>query len=467
MIDPLVAQMHAWLAEHEQLLLEDCRGLLQIPSVKGEPEPMAPYGAGNRDALDYMLGLAHERGLHTRDLEGYCGYAEFGEGEPLVMILGHLDVVPVGDGWKHPPFGAEIDGDYLYARGAIDDKGPTMAAFYASLALKACLPEVGARVRTVFGCDEESGFGCIRRYNKTEEAPTLGFSPDAAWPLVHAEKGIANLVVEAPRPGGDFALLSIAGGERANVVLERCRARVQVGAAVREEVEAALADAWDRNVTFTWDDDVLEIDALGKAAHGSVPYWGDNAGIRALRFLVEIAPLSSREAYAALFRLPQLQGEGIGIAGTDEVSGALSCNLGVLKTKGDALRMTLNVRYPVTWKGAEVKRRCQAHLERIGRGYTLASMSDSPSLYFPTDHPMVEAIREVYTAETGEALEPRVIGGGTYSRAIANTVSIGTGWLGDQGAHESDERVRVEHLFKMSRIYAHVLLRLVKLAQDA
>ncbi|MEL6178804.1 MAG: Sapep family Mn(2+)-dependent dipeptidase [Myxococcota bacterium] len=468
MTDPLVARMHAWLAEHEASLVADCRGLLQIPSVKGDPEPTAPFGAANRDALDYMLGLAHEQGMRTRDIEGYCGYAEFGVGDPMVMILGHLDVVPVGDGWKHTPFGAEIDDGYLYARGAVDDKGPTMAAFYAAMALKACMPEPNVRIRAVFGCDEESGFRCISRYNKTEEAPTFGIAPDALWPMVHAEKGIANLVIEAPLPGGDFALLSIKGGERANVVLERCTARVRVGDAVRSEVEAALAEAWDRNVTFAWEEGhVLAIDALGKAAHGSTPYWGDNAAIRVLRFLVSIAPLTSREQYADLFRLPQTQGEGVGIAGADEVSGALSCNLGVVNSKEGTLAMTLNVRYPVTWKGEQIKSRCKARLEQYGRGYTLAKMSDSPSLYFPTDHPMVKAIAEVYTTETGEQLKPQVIGGGTYARAIANTVSIGTGWLGDGGAHEHDERVKVEHLHRMSRIYAHVLLRLVKLAASA
>lgn len=52
------------------------------------------------------------------------------------------------------------------------------------------------------------------------------------------------------------------------------------------------------------------------------------------------------------------------------------------------------------------------------------------------------------------------MGGGTYARAIPNTVSIGTGWEGDGKAHETDERLKVEHLFKMSRIYAHILYRL-------
>jgi succinyl-diaminopimelate desuccinylase len=87
-------------------------------------------------------------------------------------------------------------------------------------------------------------------------------------------------------------------------------------------------------------------------------------------------------------------------------------------------------------------------------------MSDSPSLYFPLDHPLVKTIREVVSEETGEDKEPGVMGGGTYARMIPNTVSIGTGWEGDGEAHETDERLKVAHLFKMSRIYAHILYRL-------
>ena len=59
--------------------------------------------------------------MRTKDLEGYIGYAEFGEGERLIMSLGHLDVVPVSEGWKHAFFGAEIDGGYIYSRYATDD----------------------------------------------------------------------------------------------------------------------------------------------------------------------------------------------------------------------------------------------------------------------------------------------------------------------------------------------------------
>jgi succinyl-diaminopimelate desuccinylase len=61
--------------------------------------------------------------------------------------------------------------------------------------------------------------------------------------------------------------------------------------------------------------------------------------------------------------------------------------------------------------------------------------------------------------------EPFTMGGGTYARAVPNMVSIGTSWPGDGKAHETDERLKIEHLYKASRIYAHMLYRLAELAK--
>ena len=464
MSDPAVGRAQAWLKEHEADLLSDYRRLLQFPSIEGSSLPGAPFGKENREALDYMLSLASSAGMRTKDVEGYCGFAEFGDGAKMVMTLGHLDVVPVGPGWKHEPFGAETDGEYVYARGAVDDKGPTMASFFAARALKEVWPENPVRLRAVFGCNEESGFKCVERYMETEEPPTLGVAPDSGWPLYHAEKGIANLFVVAPRPSGDVELLEISGGQRPNIVIDSCTASVRVAKSAMAHVQEKAKDSWDRNVSAAWDGAVLTVQAVGKAAHGSFPYGGDSAAIRVLRFLREIAPLPDQEDFEALFKVPMTQGEGVGIQGADEVSGALSCNLGVISSDKGSVRFLLNVRYPVTWKGADLRRRCEEKLSSLGEGFRLEKMEDSPSLYFPLEHPLVKTICDVYEAETGEKKAPGVMGGGTYARAIPNTVSIGTGWAGDGPAHETDEKLKIEHLFKMSRIYAHILVRLCKQA---
>ncbi len=459
-LPPAVEAAQAWLKAHESELLAEYRALLQIPSLESRAEPNAPFGPENRKALDYMLDLATQAGMATKDLEGYGAYGDFGSGERLVAIFGHLDVVPVGPGWKHEPFGAEIDGDYVYARGAVDDKGPTIAAFYAARALKETCPDLPARIRTFFGCNEESGFKCIERYVQTEEPPTYGIAPDSGWPCYYGEKGIAVMVVEVPLIRGEMSMVEFQGGQRPNIVIDHAEAKVRVSAQVRGEVENKLADAWDNNLGFDWAGDELQIRARGKAAHGSTPYYGDSAAIRILRFLAEIAPVVDRRAYETLFETAKPNGAGIGIDGRDDVSQDLTCNLGIVETVAGTLRMTFNPRYPVTWDGTAMLARCEAHLAKLEGGYRLAESHLSQPLYFPLDHPLTRIVCEVYESETGEKREPGVMGGGTYARAVPNTISIGTGWDGDGDAHQTDERLKVAHLYKMSRIYAHILYRL-------
>ncbi|MBS1724256.1 MAG: Sapep family Mn(2+)-dependent dipeptidase [Armatimonadetes bacterium] len=463
MSDPVVSALYAWLKEHQADLLQDYQALLRIPSIEDDAEQNAPFGKANRAALDLMLRLSQESGMTTKDLEGYAGWAEFGKGDKMVMTLGHVDVVPVGPGWKHEPFGAEVDEGYVYARGAVDDKGPTMASFYAMKAIQAVVPEIGARMRSVFGCNEESGFKCVERYMETEEAPTYGVAPDSGWPCIHGEKGIANFVIDRELIQGDLELLEVDGGQRPNIVIDSCRARARVSAAARAEVEEKVAAAWDRNLTAEWQGDVLNIQAIGKAAHGAFPMGGDNAATRALRFLKEIAPVSVQEQYVELMEVGHIGGDGLGIAGSDKESGSLTANLGIVRTVEGRLRMTVNVRYPVTWKGDDLRATCKAHLEKLAPGFSIFSFSDSKPLYFPLEHPLVKTICDVYRQETGDTKEPGTMGGGTYARAVPNTVSIGTGWAGDGEAHETDERCAVESLYKMSRIYAHLFYRLAQL----
>ena len=460
MSDPIVAKIQDWLRAHEDELLKDTLTMLRFASIEGDAAPNAPFGPENRQALDFGLGLCEQWGMKTKDLEGFAGWGEFGQGDRLVVSLGHLDVVPVGAGWKHAPFGAEIDGGYIYARGSEDDKGPTMASLYAMRAIKEVCPNIPARMRQVFGCDEESGFLCVERYVKTEEAPTFGIAPDSGWPCYHAEKGIADLVVTTKLQDGEFALLEVKGGQRPNIVIDLCEAKVKVAASARAHVDDKLADAWDKNVSYAWRGDVLEVTAKGKAAHGSTPFAGDNAATRVFRFLLDIAPLSAQSFLEELLWMTHPSGVGLGIHGRDDVSKDLTSNLGIVDTKDGVLSLLTNVRYPVTWKGAELEEKCRTFLATRTDKFELKVERDSPSLYFPLEHPLVKTICEVVKEETGEEREPGVMGGGTYARAIPNTVSIGTGWEGDGKAHETDERLKVEHLFKMSRIYAHILYRL-------
>ena len=137
-------------------MIENLQKLIQIPSVYEESKnPKMPFGENANKALEYMLELGKKLGFRTKNIDGYCGYIEFGEGEELLGIIGHLDVVPAGEGWANPPFSGTIVDNKIYGRGAIDDKGPVMASLYAMKAVKDTC-KVNKRVRLILGLNEEN-----------------------------------------------------------------------------------------------------------------------------------------------------------------------------------------------------------------------------------------------------------------------------------------------------------------------
>jgi len=187
-----------WYAEvlkRKDDLIRDLQGLVRIRSVYDETTvgEDTPFGEGPKNALDYMLEKGKENGFQVKNVDHFAGHIEMGSGEKLVGVLGHVDVVPEGDGWTFDPYGGEIHDGKIYGRGTADDKGPTMAAFYALKIVKELGLPLSKRVRLIIGTDEESGMRCIKNYFQKEEMPDVGFVPDADFPIIYAEKGIASV----------------------------------------------------------------------------------------------------------------------------------------------------------------------------------------------------------------------------------------------------------------------------------
>ncbi len=108
-----------------------------------------PFGPGIAQALDFLLNKGKNDGFSVKNVDGYAGHIEAGEGKDLLGILCHVDVVPEGDGWSVDPYGGEIKDGKIFARGAIDDKGPTMAAYYAMKIVKDLGLPLSKRVRMI------------------------------------------------------------------------------------------------------------------------------------------------------------------------------------------------------------------------------------------------------------------------------------------------------------------------------
>ena len=147
--------------ENQDKIIEVIRKGIQIPSVKGEPQENAPYGENVKRMLEFALELGESWGLKTKNVDGRAGWVEIGEGDSMVAILGHLDVVPEGNGWEYEPYGAEVHDEILFGRGVADDKGPTLGAMYALKLIKDAGIPLKKRIRVIFGMDEENGSSCI------------------------------------------------------------------------------------------------------------------------------------------------------------------------------------------------------------------------------------------------------------------------------------------------------------------
>ena len=126
-----------YLEAHRDELLEHLASLIRIPSVEGAPAPGAPFGREVARCLEKMLTLCERLGLRTGSMDGRVGWCEYGAGEEMIAVLAHLDVVPAGEGWTEAaPVAGEVKNGRVYGRGAMDDKGPVVAAIYALAALK-------------------------------------------------------------------------------------------------------------------------------------------------------------------------------------------------------------------------------------------------------------------------------------------------------------------------------------------
>jgi len=462
-----VQKLHDWIDDHTDDMVEALRGVLRIPSLEdARSGPNAPFGAAVREALDYTIELCDRLGFRTRDVDGYAAHAEFGEGAEYIGALGHLDVVPEGDRWVHPPYGAELEDGYIYARGASDDKGPTYAALFAAKAIMACGLPLSRRIRVIFGCNEESGFGCVEHYFNVakEERPRYAFTPDAGFPLIYAEKGIANLVLEKNLPQGDLPLYisGAHGGRRPNMVPDLAEATITGDLEAVALAAAEIGKFWDRNVTHDFRGASFVVSAIGKSAHGARPSGGDNAIARLARALSTLN-LPEKDVWLKWAAdTVDTTGAGLGIARTDEVAGALTSNLGILEyTDKNTVRLTYNIRYPVTWNITELLE-ANRPIREAG-GWQIAEHHDQPPLYVPLDQEPVATLLRVYQEETGDtASKPGTMGGGTYARATPNAVAYGAGFPGggDGPAHEPEERIAVSSLVKAAKIYAHAMYEL-------
>jgi succinyl-diaminopimelate desuccinylase len=458
--------------KRKEELISDLNGLLKIPSVKdlSTCDANNPMGLEIGKALVYMLELTEDSGFTIHNIEGYAGYAEYGTGEDYIGILGHLDVVPASGEWTSPPFEPTIRDGKLYARGAIDDKGPTIAAFYGMRIVKELELPLKHRIRLILGTDEESGMSCMKKYVEVEPKPIAGFAPDADFPIIHAEKGQLNakflLRENLDVENGNKHLLSFNSGDRGNMVAGLAEAKVS-GSDLQELKESFNTYCVDNKLIgeATVTDSIIVLALKGKSVHGMEPQNGINAGIELANFLTYYSWDQASESYLQfLASLKQdYFGDKLGIAFSDEVTGPITVNVGIMKYEldGDG-EVYLNIRCPVE---TDYDHTVNTLRDKVTEWkFELSEYRTSNPHHVDKDHPMVKALQKVYQEETGDEPTLLTTGGATYARFMDNGVAFGAAFPGkEMTAHQVDEYIELEDLLRATAIYARAIYELANL----
>lgn len=437
-------------------MLTNLGRLVAIDSQLGTPAEGMPFGEGPAKALEVGLKIADELGFKTVNLDNYCGYAEMGEGDEIVGIAGHLDIVPAGGDWTHDPFTLTRDGDYVYGRGTTDDKGPILEALYAMKLLRDSGVKLNKRVRLIMGCNEENGSKCMEHYNEVAEELSCGFTPDASYPCIHGEKGGVHMMVYSK----NTKIISMNGGFVVNAVCDSCNTVIPAEEGLKERLETALSETKLQEYKVTEEKGTLNIYAKGVPAHASTPTLGVNAAGVTFECLEKAGFEDDFVTFYNTHLGTSCDGAGIGLKFADAYGDLTFCN-GIVKTEDGVISCTIDIRVPVTLKEEELRSMCEGKLEDENGRIEIRSVGES--LFFPADSPLVKALYKAYVDVTGDTEnKPMVIGGGTYAKSLKNIIAFGPEMPGiDYRIHSADEYILVSGMEESVLIYMEAIKNLL------
>ena len=433
---------------------------IQVPSVKDETgatvAPGAPFGAEVRKMYEMALADCEAEGFVTRGFEGYALDATLaGDSDEAIAVLGHLDVVPAGDGWPMDPFAAVREGDKIYGRGTSDDKGPSLCALYAMKAIKEAGVPLKKSIRLILGCDEESGWEDMAYYAQHVGLPDVGFSPDASFPLINTEKAMLHMNFTAPVAKDGLQVKEMFTGERTNVIPGESKALLEGGKEIAAQV-AAYAEKTGLPYTAEVTADGVWVTAEGIPGHSAYPEGRRNAiGMMLLLF----KELGVKGAFATLADAVGMEshGESLGCACEDAVSGPLTCNMGILHLENGVIFCTLDMRVPITADLDKLEQNAKSALP----GFEFPVVEKKEPHHVPAESELVSNLLAAYHEETGLPAEPQSTGGGTYAKCLKQGVAFGASFPDDEDlAHQAGEYVYLSKMITATKIYANALVRL-------
>ncbi len=445
--------------------------LIKIPSIYSNDNISSmPFGKNCAKALEYILDLGKNLGFRTKNIDGYCGYIEFGSGDDLIGIIGHLDVVPEGENWTFPPFNATIHNNKIYGRGAIDDKGPVISSLYAMKIIMDNF-KINKRVRLILGLNEENDWKCIEYYKKHEEIPNIGFSPDADFPCIYAEKALLNVHLKQNySSNNDIVITDIDyGNNPINVVPKFCSLTLEIkdNLNINTCVEQlnTIIRKYNHSITVNLIDlNHICLSSIGCSAHAAHPELGLNAISNLLVVIYEFLKLYNIhiEIISKFYDYINMQynGKNLKINYEDE-SGNLTLNVAKFFVKNSSLVISMNLRIPVSIDISEIKTAFISYFK--SSCIDVYFDGEKPGLYIPKENKLVSTLCNIFNEVTNQNKTPIAIGGATYARAFPNCVSFGASMPDDKDmCHQVDEFISIDNLILSCEIYAKAIYELTK-----
>ncbi|MGQ9502159.1 MAG: YgeY family selenium metabolism-linked hydrolase [Anaerolineae bacterium] len=328
---------------------------------------------------------------------------------PKLLFDAHMDTVGVGDPktWSHDPFGAEIENGVLYGRGACDMKGALASMVYGVALLK------------------QSGL------------PLAG------------DLYVAGVVQEEPCEGYAVRLLIEEEGIRPNWVILGEPSNLQVSRGHRGRLE-------------------LCVTVKGRAAHASMPQYGDNAIYSAARLIFALDLLTASlpedpflgKGTLAVTQIYNTGGSRNAIPDSCTLIIDRRLTLGETETKALAEIQGVMIR-----EGVRAEIEVAEHHLTSYTGFESAVPQRYPAWVLPEDHPLVQTTVWAVRQATGER---PAIGrynfstDGAYTMGIAGIPTVGFG-PGEEGqAHAADEHIRLADCFTAAHVYAQLAADLLR-----
>lgn len=433
-------------------LVESVSDLIRIPSVSGDRENCL-------EALYYMLQRGDEFGFSVSlAADGRIGIIEYGQGSEALGILTHVDVAHPGDYtlWESPPFQPVVDADRIYGRGAVDDKGPAMAALFAmadvaELSRRYGLP-ARKKVRMIIGTEQKAGGGDMRDYLLTHRPPDYSFSPDGMFPLCNVEMGSFNVLISFPLETEGQVLRDVRAGSNPETVPEVCKVTLNDGR------------------TFA---------ARGSAGHISMLALTDNAIFNMAEALESLRGRNKakirRDTTYRIFRKLKagfFEGNGrrAGLPGSlgrykNEYSGENVYAPTAIFRQKDRLFVNINARLSPDTREDQVltaiERYFREDIVRIDR------ISSQPASFISRNQPFIKAMAEAYEHLAERPAEFHVDSVGTYAQIVPNSIVFGP-TFGDEDnlRHHVNESMSLQHLKYLETLYERVISNIIFLKRS-